>query len=1262
MRSYTPDVEKSEMQAIEQIRRFLSLKYVQIALSFTTILVIGVVIFRNFLFTNGWPAGGDALGLVSRAYIFGKDFRWLYVWRPYSFGFVEVIHGYDFFLMVLNWVCGNAITTAKIFLFLTFTVAGFSSFTLAYWYTRNSTASLAAALVYTLNQWLFSQYTEAHGDFLFSYSLGPLVFLLFFRAFETRKLKDVLFAALALGLFATGFHPESVVIYGATFPIFAILFVLMPPKNESRLKKLGDFFKVALPLAVISLALATFVLLPMAYNVTPRYYQPTYKYVLEDMYGGGVFKNLTDAFSLGAVEVWGYVNAVDVINGVALPDVPTKTLSLILFSLACLTVFIRRDKYTIFFAVSALVAVFVAKGPNPPFGYLFVWAWLNIPYFAVFRAASRWVMMACLSHAFLTATLVDMLVRYTKEKKYPIINDAFSKLGARVTKTLKTSLFEIPLKVTRDFFTKLHRILYYAGILLLIAIFLNGFLSTWYYFQKGLQVYSLPENYLEPYSWVRQQGGDFKVIGASRSPGRWMNVPSSRFDFGYVAMLTDIGWAHDIGYESSFIHDRPTMQDGGWDPNARDFVDYLRFRLVGQQKTSDFLKLVGLFGYRYLVLPAYQDADLKFFFLNQKGAANHVVYDENGSLIIENPYYTTRFFSPTNHVDILGGYGSFLDLCKLDSFVFNKTDLFFINKLDNESFTALQESASALVLANANMLDLTMLQLRDKTTLINAADFGVYSYNTSAYWVQTTSWRDIGSLVYGGKTLTTYGNVTVDIPFQTPMGGTYDLWLRVGFLSNRGNLTISIDSDPIGKIKPEADYWCGLVWVKVRSLNLEKGKHILTLQNDGTGFNDVDTIALVEPSLFQSTYDELLSSIESLPGRIVDIMGAANIFAYDLPEGWTIQLQDYENDLLKAENSLVMIQENASVTASSVQDGLMPENAVDNSLETRWASNSSQETPQWLEAEWPSSQEVAGAKIVFETAYAKDYTIQTWNGSQWVLQVNVTDNSVLSSTHMFREPVETTKLLLNVTAYGTPHHLVSVLEFEPGRFSSISARHFIPRQGRYMLALRLASGQDYGTLDLKIGNYSLSVNCSDTQERFQWYEGGPFEFERGEQNISLTPRGKMVFDELILYSLKENENGSVLCNLFGDDFYSPMISYEEVNPTAYRVHVRTQQPFFLDFSETYSPLWKARCSDGQTFKSILAYSIINSFYINKTGEFDLDVYFEGQTYADIGLKLSLSSLVAITIVLLTPKRVVNRIRNKAALWRNKLWLLRSKRR
>jgi len=266
--------------------------------------------------------------------------------------------------------------------------------------------------------------------------------------------------------------------------------------------------------------------------------------------------------------------------------------------------------------------------------------------------------------------------------------------------------------------------------------------------------------------------------------------------------------------------------------------------------------------------------------------------------------------------------------------VLNETSLFFINQLDDEFFKKLQINATALVLVNSNILD-----LRGKAIILNAADFGVYSYNASEYWVQTSSWNEIGALVYGGKTLTTYGNVTESIPFEITKDATYDIWVRIGFLSNRGNLTISVDGNLAGEIKPEADYWCALSWVKIQNLHLEEGRHVITLKNNGPGFNDVDAVAVVEPSVFQTTYNEILQSIESFQGRIVDIIGAANLFAYNLTEGWAIHLQEYENDLLKAENALEVIKENATVSASSTQDNFIPQNVLDGSLETRWASN-----------------------------------------------------------------------------------------------------------------------------------------------------------------------------------------------------------------------------------------------------------------------------------------------------------------------------------
>jgi hypothetical protein len=1019
----------------------------------------------------------------------------------------------------------------------------------------------------------------------------------------------------------------------------------MPPKSSTRLQQLKKLLKVALPLAIICLVLIAFLLLPLLLDVKPRYYSSTYKYYLEETYGG-VYKNLTDAFSLSAVEVWGYIRAVDVVTGVALPDLPTKLISLALFSLAYCTVFIRRDKYAVFFLASAVVTTFVAKGPYPPFGFAYLWAWLNVPYFAVFRAANRWIMMACMSHSFFIALLVDILTRYVKEKKYRTINGSFSKFETSVLKVLRVKTIEAPIDVAKTFFRRLHKILHYASIILLIAIFLNGFFLTWYFLKDGLQVYSPQENIIEPYEWIGTKDEDFKVTSVNRDPARWMCESSSGYDFAFSAMLTQIGWAHDVGYESSFIHDKPSMQDGGWDENARDFMSYLRFRLVGQQKTRDFLKMTGLFNYRYVVLPAYLDSDVKEFFLNQNGASTNIVYNENGSLIIDNPYYTPRFFATPDYANVLGGFSSFSSLSKIGGFAFNHTDLFFLDKLGPESLKDFRSNATALMFVNANLNDLVMLQLRNKATIINAADFGVYSVNATKYWIQSSSWRDIGALVYGGKTITTAGNVTVEIPCDVSSDGAYDFWLRVGFVSHRGTLQIWVDNNYAGEIRPETDYWNGLVWVKVQNLDLKRGTHWLKLTNQGPGYNDVDAIAVVEPTLFQSTYDELLNSLEKFQGRIVDIMSAVNLFAYHLSPGWAIHLQQFEDDLLEATDFLTVIRESSNVSASSVQHDLVPQNVVDGSLKSRWASDPSEETSQWLQLQWPAAKEVAGVRIAFETAYAQNYSICTWNGTSWIEQVQIVNNTSLSPLHLFSKPVVTTRLLLNVTAYGTPHHLVSIFEFEPCAFSSINTHHFILKQGRYMVALRLATGPEYGTLNLRIANNSLSFNSNNTESGFKWFEAGPLHLERGDQNFSVSANGRMIFDQMILYSLTDTENGSALQNLFNRTLQMPAITYTKLNQATYSVHVKTESPFFLTFSEAYHPLWKARLDDGDEISPSPAYSVVNSFYVNKTGEFDITVFFEGQKYVGIGLRISLLSLIIIVTTILMPRRMINTVRKR----------------
>jgi hypothetical protein len=100
---------------IEYLKRILKEKKLPIINAFI-IFSISILIFRNWFLSVKWPAGGDVLGWISRAYLFGPSNRWLYVWRNYSFGFVEGVTLIDLFLSILYSILKNEVFTIKLFL------------------------------------------------------------------------------------------------------------------------------------------------------------------------------------------------------------------------------------------------------------------------------------------------------------------------------------------------------------------------------------------------------------------------------------------------------------------------------------------------------------------------------------------------------------------------------------------------------------------------------------------------------------------------------------------------------------------------------------------------------------------------------------------------------------------------------------------------------------------------------------------------------------------------------------------------------------------------------------------------------------------------------------------------------------------------------------------------------------------------------------------------------------------------------------------
>jgi hypothetical protein len=705
-------------------------------------------------------------------------------------------------------------------------------------------------------------------------------------------------------------------------------------------------------------------------------------------------------------------------------------------------------------------------------------------------------------------------------------------------------------------------------------------------------------------------------------------------------MLTPIGWSHDIGFDSSFIHDKPLLQNGGWNFKTRQFVDYLRFRLVRGQLSSNLLKMLGPFAYYYVVIPSYATNQTRSFFLNQEGY--QLIYNES-TIVLQNNYVTPRTFAPNQSMFIVGGFESFDALSKIESFDLSKTVLYYAPE-STDYDASLYEKANQsqmFCFANSNIFDLTMISLGRDAVLIHGGDYGVSSFDMANYWVKWPSWRIIGASVLGGEVLTTVGKTRIDLPFELSSDGFYNVFLRVGFAPSRGKLNILVDDAPVCEFRPSFPLMSKLEWVNITGLDLAKGKHVITLENDGSGYNDVDTIAVVKPSSLTTRTNEIMNSLRNFQGRLLYLLEAENTFLNaSSNDNWHWTVSPYNGYVIRSESLGLNVAQLASANATSETEFMEAQRAIDGDLGTRWTSEK-YVVPQWLELTWNTTQRLRGVRLAFENAYATDYAIETWNGTNWISQVSITGNSELNRVYNFTEIVETNKLRIYVTGFSV-FDRVSIWELEAysTEISSALATLTIPRTGNYMLAVRMATGPEYGQLHFEVNDTIYSISCNGSTDRFEWREVGPFSLETGEVTLGVGNVGPVELDELLLYSLNEGENSLSLEELFDSSTPKVSLSYEKTNPCTFTVHVNASEPFTLILSETYDPLWKAFI-DQEIISSTPAYSLVNSFYLNKTGQFTVTIYFTGQDNADIGLKVALASFIfsVVSLILASSRRL-----------------------
>lgn len=1179
--------------------------------------LLSTIVFRNLLFSPGWPGGGDALGWISRAYLYGKDLRWFYAWRTQSLGFVEIPNLLDFFLSIFYIVFQTPEVTVKAFMFSSFLLACFSSYVFAYKFSKRHVAALVASFVYSLNHLVISQLLEAHIEIMFGYALAPVIFLILDHALKKARLRDILILGLALSVVLTSFHAECIVIYGLLFGAYIIFFVVFPDKSERFHARFRKSFKTIIPVGLTVFLLSSIFLLPFLMNVRPYYFSSSYGYFLEEAQQYG-YKNFLDAFTLRSTEAWGYTKYVDYSQGLTFPGFPTVVMTIV-FLLSYSVLLIRRDRYTIFFALSTLVSSVIAMGPNSFLEPLFVWAWQNVPHFAVFRVMSRWIMIAALSHTFFIATFTAALLRFLgadcrKQKQFLFKVRMSSNSGE--PKMLYAS-FDIFDKIL----STLRRLLFWLGMFVLALVVITPILYGYFLIGQGLKTYTPPTSYTAPYTWLASEPGDYRIVTIGQNPA----------DFADGSMPNYLGWGHEIGYDSAFIHDKPVLQNGGWEPVARSFVDYLRFQVVPNKLTDNLMRILGTFNFRYVVIPAYAGNEMREFFTRQKDVT--VVYNNSESIILQNENYDHSLFGVTDSALIIGDMGAFLSLNKIDSFSLNRTALFFANQLDTSFLeNPVFNTSRSLIIYNTKPIDTTMLTFKNEDFIVKLAQYGNNSYNNTKQWIPSPSWKQRGEFVFGDETLQTSGSNTAIIPFNAGDSDVYGLWIRVGFAPSRGALGITLDDITLKDIRPEAPYGERLSWVFLGNFSLEKGEHFLGLVNDGTGMNDVDAFAFIKPNMLKSHENEVLEAMKSFKGRIIELSDAAETSASE-SEDSSVEQIPFNGLVFRSDDRYMNIAPLSSASASSVFSDdyayFDPRFAVDNSMQTRWASEPSKGMPQWLELDWPSKQKLTSIDLLFEDARAQDYAIQTWNGTDWIDQINVSGNQETVVHHIFPQEVETDKLRLYVTS-APKFQIASLWELQVYARKVEDFSVYAPRADYYRIALRAGSSSQ-GFLNLGLENLTQQIPLQGKDE-LEWVETSPVFLESGLHHMSIES-GPYDLDQICMYSVQQNEDVS-LTNLFYSGAPRPVVSYTRVDPCKYDIDIDTNDSIILVFSDSYHPLWRVYYENVE-LKPIITDYFANGFLIDKTGKFRVTLYFSGQEYTEIGSRIALITVTAVFVLLVS---------------------------
>jgi len=1151
------------------------------------LILIDLYYFKNYLSTNYLPAGIDYNPFISRLKYYSENNN-LYVWVDFSIGHIESLRLDNFisFLPILD-----PISTVKLFIILSSMIGSISMYLLSYRFTMNSIISFISTFIYIGNQFIFSQIASGHIYVVAYYYFLPLLILTYINLIEDKDIK-----ICKIFIFVLIFVSIIVLTrYEAIFSYSLILLLITLLYLEKQYKKYIINFSI---ISVLLVGVGALFFLPLIKDISSTYLKEGFKYPIDMVKYWSLNAYNTFLGYPGERSYFYWIYNLTPDKHPLLAGILYKLIMSIFPIFAIASLLINRDrKLKVIFGFLFIISIFWAKGTYEPLSGVFEWLWDNVPYFSSLRVTNRVLTI----YYFAGALLIALLLRdiYPRKKLFTI---------------LATVLLVYP-------------------ILTLYPVNVEGFL-----------VWKPNEEFIQPYKIISNKTGEMERVYV---------IPNQHVINTTIYSSINTGWrGYDIGSVSNIWHGKPVVNQISWNPYGNIYQKYI-LGIITYELTDDITKILGLVNVKYIILNKYPEDKTNLAFRNkdygtlifdryqqhkflyrQKGITS--IFKNNVSEVFINANYLPLIFASENINLALSGREILVDLAELPYYHFNHSAIYFADQIIRESgkqsFYKLYNLSSSMLISNSELTDLAMLLINDsKSIRIIPAKYAYPSINASKYWISSDYAIKKGLFAYNSRTLYTTGENMIEIPFDIKDDNHYEVWVRVLYGKNRGKLIIKTDNNT-NEFIPYNDFET-FKWTKIGEIYLNKGKHKLVIQNKRSKYgvaNYIDEIQIIKKGHMDKYLKEAEKLIDNFNGHIIMFFDNNKMVLKDVSSKKTIineRLLPFWNILDKKSTKYEFIANAPNGYNYSLMINLRGERKYYTIMD--FISN---EMLDWSNYTgfyiWFNGQGTGNTffiNIYFNKSYdnwAKYVFIDDYNGWKKITFYKsdyTSKKGNIDWSKVWRIGIGSDNKKL------TGRYYIGTLNTFSREKRELKI--YVPRTDNYKMSLQV---EGHGNISILVNNETINIFADK-----EWNELEEiFKMKKGVNKILLSQESNLKIKRVVIYSIRNNET---LREMLTKN-KTTTVTYKKINPTKYIAHVKTDTPIFLIFSESYHPLWQAYIDDKE-YDSIIAYSFINSFYIPKTGEYNITIEFIGQKYVWVGLTISIMTVIILISYIIIGDRV-----------------------